>query len=292
MGTVGFSLFSNTNEALLPTDNSLPDHLPALDRMSSDSLNLEFEHNNGGVELQVSFVDFIDDGVFASEQEMYEKQDEINEFVQNLYPELGLSVRYDVTDLTELPQGTTPHNPVLPNPEATPAEGFEFTFEAGANDFTFVDPEVAVGYDYEVLEEANFLAVLLPEGIGDNSYDLLIFDEATGEFVDTDIDLEGGVAYTFEDGGLGLFRILGIEVDENLDPDDPEAFVTGLKFMTDGAVKVSQTSVTQTVVPVPASAVFFYQQWRDYCCSNGKDIFNFFGSLQNSRKHKMKLLPG
>lgn len=252
LSSVDFYLYPEANGGL-PTDNSLPDHLPALTDVRSNSFGIDFEHNNGFVEIEVTQVD----GDFASEEEMYQKQDDINEFVQNLYPELEISINYDITELNELPDGTTPHNPILPDPEATPEEGFEFTFEANADDFTFIDPEVAVGYDYEVLEGSNFLAVLLPEGIGDDQYELWLFDEALGEFVDSGEDLTGGLAYLFGDEGLSLFRILGIETDENLDPDDPLAFVTGLKFLTEGEVSISQTPITQTVVPIPPSFVLF-----------------------------------
>ena len=248
---------------LLPADGSLPESLPALENMDSASLNFDFySYSDGQYGFGSQYIDGVEvvyiDGEFSSDEERYAKEEQISEFVQSLYPELysDAYIGYNLTGLTELDDGVTPHNPLLPDPETTPEGAFEFTFEPNADDFTFIDPGVAVGYDYEVLEGADFLAILLPEGIGDNLFDLLLMDEVTGEFVDSGIDLVGGVAYLFEEG-LSLFRIAGIETDENLDPDDPLAFVTGLKFSADGDVSMTQTAITQTVVPVPPSALLF-----------------------------------
>ncbi len=259
LGNVSFSAQAND---LLPTDGSLPESLPALDNMDSASLNLDF-YPDSQYGFESGYIDGAEvtyiDGEFASIEERDEKEAQINEFVQNLYPEVYTDayIGYNLTGLTELADGVTPHNPLLPDSGATPEEGFQFTFEPNANDFTFIDPEVSVGYDYKVVDGANFLAVLLPEGIGDNLYDLFLINEETGEFEDSGIDLTGGEAYSFGEEGLSLFRIMGIETDENLDPDNPLAFVTGLKFLTDGEVSVSQTAITQTVIPVPPSLLLF-----------------------------------
>lgn len=127
--------------------------------------------------------------------------------------------------IEKIPSGGSVFDPVLPGTVSD--GGFEFTLSVDNDEFTFIDPEVAVGYDYEGLDGENFISVLLPEGFGDNIYQLWNLGEATGEFVYTGNELVGGQEYVFEDGGLSVFRVLGIEAGENLDPNDPEAFLRG-----------------------------------------------------------------
>gem|GEM_PF-2590565 len=181
--------------------------------------------------------------------------------IENFFSEVGLSVdlgvSYKLTGMEELSSGGSALDPILPNIDGKAANEFIFSINVNSEELTFIDPEVAVGYDYKSIEGADFLAVLLPEGFGDNLYDLWLFNEGVGEFVDSGVDLVGGQVYEFDQNGLNLFRILGIETDDNLDPNDPEAFVTGLKFVSGGEVTMSQTALTQTVVPVPPSILFF-----------------------------------
>ncbi len=236
-----------------PGNGSLLESLPALGEVDSAWLSLGFvpaDHQYLGIDV----VDIqTTDGEFLPQ----EQEDGIFDFVSELFIDFEANVRYDVSEFTQLPTGTTPFNPVLPDdPGGNPDGGFDFTFEVPEDTFTFVDPLVAIGYDYEVTSGPNFSIVLLPEDIGDNEYDLWLFDAILGEFVDSGIDLFGGVAYEFEAGGVDLFRILGIETSEFLDPDDATAFVTGLQFVSQGMVSVSQTPITVDVaVPSPSSGV-------------------------------------
>jgi len=223
-------------------------------------LNFDLNTNMGVAQVEVTYLEDDGscdvDGCFSDETVYQSKKAEIESFLNN---ELGLNIdlklSYNLDSMEEKPAGGSSLDPILPTVSID--KGFQFTLNASSDEFTFIDPEVAVGYDYELLEGANFLAVIMPEGLGDNLYDLWLFDDVLGEFVDSGIDLLGGQSYEFDEGGLNLFRILGIEVDENLDPADPEAFVTGLKFVSEGEVTMSQTALTQTVVPVPPSILFF-----------------------------------
>ena len=120
----------------------------------------------------------------------------------------------------------------------------------------------AIGYDYIVDTWPNIRTVLLPTGIGDNLFDLWLFDSLLGGFVDTGIDIMGGVVYEFGVGGVDLFRIMGVELNAMLDPTDTPAFVTGLTFTGVGAVSMRQIPitfemVTPSSVPEPASMVLF-----------------------------------
>jgi hypothetical protein len=167
--------------------------------------------------------------------------------------------------------GSTQLNALMPDEVDPETGGFSFTFDK-PEDMIFIDPEVAVGYVYEVTSEHEFASVLLPL-IGDGEFLLQIYNEATGEFEGNYV-LDYGVEYFFDDyttEEVTLFQILGIEVEEEIDPTDVTAFVTGLTFNTlPGAtnpslVTMSQTPITQMIggnttpseVPVPATLALF-----------------------------------
>jgi hypothetical protein len=133
---------------------------------------------------------------------------------------------------------------------------FNLTVQQGQT--VFIDPVVAIGYDYQIgAGDPNFASVLLPTGIGNNLYDLFLFD-LNGDPYDTGIDLVGGVPFDFASlgfpNGVDRFRILGIETDALLDPANATAFVTGLTFVSSGTFTGTQTPLTTFVaVPEPAS---------------------------------------
>jgi hypothetical protein len=141
---------------------------------------------------------------------------------------------------TSATSGATPSQPMLPQPGADPLNLIPFLFpfntgSAGDNLF-WIDPIVAVGYDYEITG-SNVTSIVLPAGIGDDQYDLHL-DNGGGFAFDSVVS--AGVAHDFAGGGVSKFRILGIEPGAGLDPEDPTAFVTGLTFGTPNAnVQVS-----------------------------------------------------
>lgn len=110
-----------------------------------------------------------------------------------------------------------------------------------------MDPEVAIGYDFEVQSGPNFETVVLPAGIGDDEYE--IWTIQSGELALLEDSLDAGVIYTFAGPGVDFFRVLGIETDAALDPADFEAFVTGLTFVEGGQVSMSQTPLTTNTDP-------------------------------------------
>jgi hypothetical protein len=123
---------------------------------------------------------------------------------------------------------------------ATPAAMPTGTTAAGAYTFSvvvipnfpiFLDPPVAVGYDYAVGRgDPRFATVRLPIGIGDSRYVVKVkgrkFDLAGGELLDFRIN---GFAE-----GVDGFRVGCIEVDAMLDPADAEAFPTEVTFVAAG----------------------------------------------------------
>ena len=124
----------------------------------------------------------------------------------------------------------------------------------GPSEVTFIDPLVAIGYDYAtVAGDPNFASVLLPTGIGDNLFDLFLWDPVSLAFVDSDVDLTGGVPYPFATGGVNRFGIRGIETSAGLDPGNTSAFVTGLTFVTSGNFNGTMTPISVDVFPEPAT---------------------------------------
>jgi hypothetical protein len=122
--------------------------------------------------------------------------------------------------------------------------------EVGPNSITFIDPPVAIGYDYAVGPgDPNFKTVRLPK-IGDGFYDLYVWNgtgydyHATiGADIDFDFIVPSGV-------GVSRFRVLGIEPSAALDPANPTAFVTGLKFVTTGHFTGTMTPIVSETIAI------------------------------------------
>lgn len=143
----------------------------------------------------------------------------------------------------------SPENPLLPIDDDTP-DSFDFSFEVTEPTIpVFIDPIVAVGYDYIVNSGPNVASVILPD-LGDGEYEVYGWD---GLGFNTFLgDAFANIAFDFGLGGIDQFQVLGIETSEMLDPTDPVAFVTGLTFSSVGGVDISQIPVT---FDVPASSV-------------------------------------
>ena len=133
--------------------------------------------------------------------------------------------------------GSTPEAPLLP--EIVTEDGFHFNFNIELGQTIFIDPEVAVGYEYEVTSGPNILRALFPVIAGDtDGYEIFGLDNTLL-----------GIAMAgewFEFGALGVtgFRLLDIEAGAGLDPANPQAFVTGLQFVAGGEVFMTQDPIT------------------------------------------------
>ncbi|MBL4830329.1 MAG: hypothetical protein JKY55_10665 [Aliivibrio sp.] len=152
--------------------------------------------------------------------------------------------------------GETPENPIMP---VVSQDGWEFDFNVDLDQRVFIDPDVATGYDYYVDQGDNFATVLLPSGYDDDSFELWLLD-GNGDWVLTGT-IDAGDVYAFEAGGVSEFRILGIDVDNMLDPTNPLGFVTGLTFTGAGNQQIRQVAITEFVEPVgvsePQTALLF-----------------------------------
>jgi hypothetical protein len=120
--------------------------------------------------------------------------------------------------------------------------GFWFNLTVNGTGVTWYDPIYAVGYDYEVISGPQFSSVVVPPGYGDDKYDIYLWDGTEYVLAASDLDAlteywftdDGGVSTTPGDfDGISKFSIRGLEISEKLDPDDPDAFVTGLSFVQD-----------------------------------------------------------
>ena len=121
-------------------------------------------------------------------------------------------------------------------------DAFWFVFNNTGGTF-WIDPVVAIGYDYIVWSGPNIRSVTLPMGYGDDIYDLYMWNST--EWYDTGINIDGGETYTFTDKfGVDRLSIRGIEASEELDPNNPTAFVTGLSFTSTNEVMMTMTPVT------------------------------------------------
>jgi hypothetical protein len=125
--------------------------------------------------------------------------------------------------------------------------------EVGPSSVTFIDPLVAIGYDYAIgVGDPKFASVLLPTGIGDNLFDLFLWNGTM--FADSGIDLTGGSQYFFGGMGVDRFSIRGIETSAGLDPENVTAFITGLTFAGPGSFTGTMTPITvEAPVPEPAT---------------------------------------
>jgi hypothetical protein len=142
-----------------------------------------------------------------------------------------------------------------------------------AREAFLADPELAVGYDYQITGDTSgqaFATVMAPAVGGDTSYNLVVFDES-GETqparqisADTTIDFES--EYDF---AVTRFLIQGISPDAELDPEDQQAFPTSLSFVQSGRVDLQQTPLVQDF----DNANVFLNAGRGLTLENASRIF-------------------
>jgi hypothetical protein len=152
--------------------------------------------------------------------------------------------------------GSSPSNPLLP---VTVDDSFAFQFPVQPSIPVFIDPPVAIGYDYTVTGGPLFTSVTAPTLPADNLFDLYFSADSCATYTSFVAQLTGGVAYSFPTA-QSCFGIRDIAMSANLDPSDPLAFVTGITFNQAGFVTVTQTPISADVPgPLPllgAAAAF------------------------------------
>lgn len=152
-----------------------------------------------------------------------------------------------------VPDGSTPDNPLLP---IVTEDGFNFDFNVVIGQQVFIDPIIAVGYEYIVNSGPNVASLLLPTLSGDDgSYQVAYnFNGTDYDNVDTVL---AGVEFFFGGTPQLRFQVTGIDEAALLDPTDNTAFVAGLTFDASGQVNLSQNPLTvdtgPNTVPEPAA---------------------------------------
>lgn len=146
--------------------------------------------------------------------------------------------------------GSSPPDVALPT-VVNGVYNFHIT-QVGPGNITFIDPFVAIGYDYATGQgDPNFASVLLPN-VGDGQF-TLAFTDVTGA---QSVSLAQGSQYFFGAGGVSAFRVAGIETSAGLDPADATAFITGLSFTANGSFTGTMTPITTFVAEVPEPGRF------------------------------------
>ncbi len=152
------------------------------------------------------------------------------------------------------------NSPVVNLPVVLENGSFKFDITVVPGVTYYIDPEVAIGYDYAIgAGDPLFLSVDLPDDIGDGLYDIYGYD-AGGQLVLLAHDWNGANVFSFGPDGVDRFRVLGIETGAGLDPNSTTAFITGLTFNGAGQFTGTQTPITVTIdpnqVPEPAGLAF------------------------------------
>jgi hypothetical protein len=176
-------------------------------------------------------------------------------------------------DFAPLPEGSPP-NVFLPIVTPGPVPVYTFNATVVAGQTIFIDPAVAIGYEYAIGEgNPNFASVTLPTGIGNNWYELYLFN-GTRYYFKT--KLKGGIPYSFPSGGVDRFVIRGIERDAGLDPNNPTAFITGLTFTGSGQFTGTMKPITACFNPVVAGGGWIHSPAGAYTEDPSLDGYAMF----------------
>lgn len=149
-------------------------------------------------------------------------------------------------EFTPLPAAVGDMTVFLPSVGSDGVFKFDIAVQQGQQ--VFIDPFVAIGYDYQIgAGDPLFRSVELPL-IGNGVFELELFNGNDYSFATL---LNAGDEYVFAGSGVDRFRVRGIEASAGLDPTDVTAFVTGLTFAGDGRFTGTQTPLTLEVSAVP-----------------------------------------
>lgn len=146
---------------------------------------------------------------------------------------------FDFQLLTDAPDANV-YLPTVSFSNTQPIFNFDVAVTGGQQ--IFIDPEIAIGYDYHIGANDPFIrSVLLPTDVGDGIYDVYLWNGS--DWVLFAVGVSGGTDFDFGPNGVDRFRVQGIETSAGLNPTDPTAFITGLTFVADG-------QFTGTMIPL------------------------------------------
>jgi hypothetical protein len=138
-----------------------------------------------------------------------------------------------------------------PNPNDNLGAPYQFHVSITDRQVRFIDPLVAIGYDYAIgAGDPNFASVIFPT-VGDGLYEL--------SFLGTTQTVAAGEQFFFPGAGVSQFSVRGIEASAGLDPNDVTAFITGLTWVGLGEFTGTMTPVLlfvpEAAVPLPGGLV-------------------------------------
>jgi hypothetical protein len=141
--------------------------------------------------------------------------------------------------------------PVIALPTITHTGVYDFNVgSVGPGTVTFIDPPIAIGYDYAIgANDPNFASVILPD-VGGGHFKLSFLEN--GKTI-TDA-LNAGIQFFFLNGGVSAFEVTGINPSAKLDPGNAGAFVTGLTFESSGSFTGTMTPIVSST-PLPSTWV-------------------------------------
>jgi hypothetical protein len=144
--------------------------------------------------------------------------------------------------------------PVIALPSIDSTGVYHFNVgSVGPSSVTFIDPKIAIGYDYAIgAGNPNFASVILPN-VGGGHFELTFLQGGTT----VSDPLNAATQFFFVSGGVSAFEVTGIDAAAKLDPGNAGAFVTGLTFESPGAFTGTMTPITSNVssTPLPSSFV-------------------------------------
>lgn len=198
-----------------------------------------------------------------------------DQFVEN-----GTLPENEIPGVFELPDDPQPGDTVEIEPVTITIGGEEVTLDptdpfwfdnlpARAREELLADPEIAIGYDYRIVNPEPgqaFATIRAPEVNNDTSYNLIAVSPG-GEPLETR-EIQAGVTIDLEsdyENPVTNFILEGISPQANLDPDDARAFPLAVSFAQDGEVDMQQTPLvrgfdfsTETAADVKGTAAAFY----------------------------------
>lgn len=176
-------------------------------------------------------------------------------------PNPAPNVEWPTPDAPPPDPGTSAANPLLPDVVfADPMTGgstFQFNIDVQAPGTTiWIDPPVAVGYVYTLeafgSPTQSFMSIVIGTEAGDNQFDVSWWNPQSLEVFSTTVSTGQILELT---GGATWVLVGGIELEAQIDPNSPTAFVAGFTFAEAGAVSVYQTAqVGEYTPPVPEPA--------------------------------------
>ncbi len=176
-----------------------------------------------------------------------------------------------------LVQTSAPTNPIF-LPFTAPDGVFRFDIPGVGNQMIFIDPPVAIGFDYAIGPgDPNFASVLLPD-VGDGVYDVI----ANGAHS----TVLAGQQFFFPQGGVAAFSVRGIDMSAGLDPLNVQAFVTGLTFVESGHFTGTMTPI---VVPAIGDTCQCVSTWKNHgayvsCVAKATDALVADGLLSETEQ--------